>query len=209
MVYREDGVPVLPAQLPVTAAVAEVPLPTGFMATARAAGPTAPDTTKDEAYAKMLQEEDDEEARQLRLQKWCDAAADDNRADRDLFGDEDDEWNLDTDDFDNLMSGTCNEGADDEDAPIRISHSARVRRRRIQQQVFGDEDEDDEMWDFNGTEWVKVSTSALITELGTYGLPRCIKTEHAPATTNDDVFMPLSALELNVGATCEFRPACP
>lgn len=194
MEYRPDGTPVaaptqvaapLPSLPPLfVSPPITVPHAPAMMAEARAASCAGPDTSQDEHLAKILQEEADEEARQLRAQKR-DSKEDDLIAEHELFGDDSSQC-LDSNDLNAIgmdVSGRDTPpGMEEEEEVINISRTARQRRARVQRDIFGDEDEEEETWDFNGTEWVRVSAAELITSLGLFGTTS-IKTEVEDAPT--------------------------
>jgi len=183
MEYREDGsaiIPDFPVENPAAPATDAPPLVVPRLMMASIAGaPQMPDTSQDESYARILQEEADAEARALSApqldQQWHDAAAE-----YDLFGDGDlQDWSgsINVNDLDEMIT-------EEDDKPVHVSQAARDRRARLQREIFGDDDEEqEEVWDFNGVEWIKVPVKDVITA---YGMGACVKTmaeeeEDAPA----------------------------
>ena len=112
-----------------------------------------PDCSQDEIMARAFQDEEQEAFRRRN------AAA--------LLNNE-----FSSPDTDHLELGDINDLADmladdeeDDNGGITLSRASRERRARIQRDLFGD-DEEEEMWDFNGTEWVKVPADLVIRSLG-------------------------------------------
>lgn len=163
MEYREDGTPVV-TQPPVPAP-APAPHVPRLLATARAAAPAVPDTSQDEVYAKMLQEEADEEAHDLREQQRQHREQEAlDKEEYDLFGDNDWDGALTGCNLDAMVTETsC---VDDEDVPLNVSQVVRERRARLQREIFGPDEDDDVLWDFNGSEWVQISSRDVIGALG-------------------------------------------
>lgn len=190
MVYNEDGTPtapvapVPPIQLPAPAPAVEPPR---LLAEAcSVAARTAPDTTQDEQLAKMLQAEADEEAHQLLAQQRQHTAADNNNAEHDLFGSEDGEaWDaIDTNELNDMLE-------EDADGYMHIKPSATTlaKRRRMQRNLFGDDEDEpydpmdcgvrdgQTLWHFNGAEWLQTTQAEVIRSLGAHGM---VKQEEPP-----------------------------
>ena len=57
----------------------------------------------------------------------------------------------------------------DELHDVKVSRQAMLKRAQLQRDLFGSDEEDgEEMWDFDGTEWVRAPANGINNALGDY-----------------------------------------